>query len=647
MNSGYDQMGKKICRRVIACCILFLSLILGVTIILLPYFQRLSEPAYQDEIQRWVNGMGIGGLFVVLGGQVLQVIIAFIPGEPVELLSGALYGTVGGLVICLAGCMMASTIIFLLTKKFGKRLLYLLFSEDKLQNWRWLHESQKNDMVTFILFFIPGTPKDMLTYIVGMTEMRVEKFICISTLARIPSILSSTMIGAAMRQGEWEMSLIVFFITGIVGILGIGFENKIIYLCYKLTKHENKNNTKSECLDFVEATNRNRVYPVMYCRMQIKGRLDVGRLKNAVNLSSQYVPEILYPYDFGHDCFVNQGLCSDCAIVITNQNIELDLRWDLSKDTQIKIFICQDNLETTITFGMSHILADGEGFLQYLYLLSSLYNENYQNSPIQNHRKISTILKGIYVTPPTEQTKNGKKFVMSPLRYDSSGTQYFCLNSIIAETDLEAIHTKAKNCGATLNDVFMTAYACVIARLQNIDKVIIPCPADLRKFQPPSDSLTIANMSGIYRMMVVEITPQHTFNSILAQVHIEMELQKSRYHCFAGIRLLNFVYHKIPRQILRLVIKRGYRLFPVTYTNVGVIDSNRLHFKGSNTIYCYLTGTYRLPPDFQLTISTFRNVCTLNCTLIGDAESKTRGHQILEQVKSELLRWRQEKVTTL
>ncbi|MFA9463078.1 MAG: VTT domain-containing protein [Velocimicrobium sp.] len=635
-------MEKQTRRRVIAYCILFLFLIFVVTIILLPYFQRLSEPAYQAQIQRWVNKMGIVGMFALLGGQVLQIIIAFIPGEPVEMLSGALYGAVGGLTICLAGCIMASTIIFTLTKKFGKRLLYLLFSEDKIQTWRWLHESQKNDMVIFILFFIPGTPKDMLTYIVGMTEMSTGKFIGISMLARIPSVLSSTMIGATMRQGEWKMSLIVFFITGIVGVFGIGFKNKIINFCHKIMKRGYQDNTRCECLDFVEAAYRNRVYPVMYCRMQIEGPLDGDRLKNAVNVSSQYVPEVLYTYDSRHDCFVNKGLCSDCAIVITKQNIEFDFWWDLSKDTQIKIFICQEELKTTITFGMSHILTDGEGFLQYLYLLSSLYNEKYPNSQIQNSRKISTILKDIHVKSPTEQTKNGKKFVMSPLLHDSKGTQYFCLNSIIAEAELKAIHTKAKNYGATLNDVFMAAYVYVIAQLQNTDKVIIPCPANLRKFKPPLDSLTIANMTGNYRMIVVEITPQHTFNSILAQIHIEMELQKSHYRCFAGICILDFVYHKVPRSILNFVIKRGYRLLPVTYTNVGVIDRNRLYFKDSNITYCYLTGTYRFPPDFQLSISTFKNVCTLNCTLIGDTETKTKGFQILEQVKSELLRWVQE-----
>mgnify|MGYP002589264205 CR=1 FL=1 len=112
------------------------------------------------------------GLLVVLGIQILQVVIAFIPGEPVEIFSGALYGTVGGLLICLSGCMIASTIIFALSKRYGKPLFYSLFSKEKVQGWKWLQDSRKCSMVTFILFLIPGTPKDMLTYIVGLEIYR-------------------------------------------------------------------------------------------------------------------------------------------------------------------------------------------------------------------------------------------------------------------------------------------------------------------------------------------------------------------------------------------------------------------------------------------------------------------------------------------
>ncbi len=230
-------MEKKTRIRIILYCILFVGLVVGISVLLFPYFRRLSEPDCQVRLQQWVGKMGVKGLFIVLGVQILQVIIAFIPGEPVELLSGALYGTIGGMAICLVGCIFASAIIFALSKRFGKNLLYVLFNEEKVKSWKWLQDSRKCDMVTFILFFIPGTPKDMLTYIVGITEMKIGKFIRISTLARIPSVITSTMIGSTMRHGDWVISLTVFVITGLIGIIGIGFKDRIIQYCRSRTGH--------------------------------------------------------------------------------------------------------------------------------------------------------------------------------------------------------------------------------------------------------------------------------------------------------------------------------------------------------------------------------------------------------------------------
>ena len=196
-------MEKKTRKRVIVYCILFVGLIVGITVVLFPYIERLSDPQSQNDIEALLEKMGVMGFLVVLGIQILQVVIAFIPGEPVEIFSGALYGTVGGLLICLSGCVIASTIIFALSKRYGKPLLYSLFRKKKCRGrGKWLQDSRKCSMVTFILFLIPGTPKDMLTYIVGVTDMSVWKFIGISTFARIPSVLSSTIIGSTMRQGN-------------------------------------------------------------------------------------------------------------------------------------------------------------------------------------------------------------------------------------------------------------------------------------------------------------------------------------------------------------------------------------------------------------------------------------------------------------
>ena len=188
-------------KRVLILGALFVLLVAGLTVFLFPYVQKLRDPQVQLLVETWVRKVGVLGWLAMFGVQMLQVVIAFIPGEPVELIAGALYGAAGGLALCTLGCVTASALIFLLSKRLGKSVLDSLFGAEKVKDWKWLYDSQRMELVTFILFLIPGTPKDMLTYVVGVTNMRVGKFLLISSLARIPSVLSSTMIGSSLRQG--------------------------------------------------------------------------------------------------------------------------------------------------------------------------------------------------------------------------------------------------------------------------------------------------------------------------------------------------------------------------------------------------------------------------------------------------------------
>lgn len=632
-------MEKKNHKRVILYCALFAILVIVLTVILLPYFQQLSDLEEQYNIQKWIGKMGIAGPLVILGLQILQVIVAFIPGELVEILAGALYGAGGGLGICLLGCIAASTVIFNLSKRLGKRFLYFLFGESKVENWKWLQDSQKNNLVIFILFFIPGTPKDMLTYIVGITEMSTAKFIFISTFARIPSVLSSTIIGSAMRQGTWEISLLVFFITGTVGIVGIGFQDWFITLCHKYIKRNVGTTTHCECLDFVEASHRHRVYPLMYCHMDMLGHLDIDCLKQSIALSSEVIPEILYGYDFKKASFVNLGYTADDVVRCNAEQSVSLLRYDLESHPQLQILITQKEKLDHVIVVMSHILADGDGFLQYFYLLAAIYNGRRLDKDIQNLRDISYLLEDIHVLAPTEQSRYHKHLSVIPLRSNKNSNHAFCLTTQISANDMEHIHRRAKQFGATLNDVFITAYARVIAQLQDINTVFLSCPANLRKFHPELHDLTVANMTGVYRKLVVEIPSDASFTAILQQVHLEMELQKSRNRCFAGIKVLNRTFHKVPRPLLGQAIKVTYRLQPVSYSNLGIINHEKLYFKDCTIQSCFFTGTYRFPPDFQLTISTFQNTCTLNCTLLGADDSKRAGQHILELIKQEIINW--------
>ena len=215
-------------RRFIVLLCIFALLTAALGLLFWPVFRELREPAYQEQFRRWIQGLGWKGVCALLGLQALQVVVAVIPGEPVELLAGAAYGALGGLALCLAGSGAASGLIFALVRRFGAPLAQRLISPRSSGRFAFLQNTQKTSLAVFILFLIPGTPKDTLTYLVPLSGMSLSRFLFISSLARVPSVLSSTLMGNAAIRGRWKLLLLVFAAAALTGLAGIVFSDRII-----------------------------------------------------------------------------------------------------------------------------------------------------------------------------------------------------------------------------------------------------------------------------------------------------------------------------------------------------------------------------------------------------------------------------------
>ena len=181
-----------------------------------------------EEFVDYVRSFGWAGFLVMLGIQVLQVFIALIPGEVVEIAAGFAFGAVGGTILCLVGVGIASVIVFLLVKRWGKPLVEVFIPSEKMNQLHFLNEEAKLKNILFLLYFIPGTPKDLLTYFAGLTKIRLGSFLGITLLARIPSIITSTAGGSFISNGDYLHAIVVFAITAIVSISGILIYNQII-----------------------------------------------------------------------------------------------------------------------------------------------------------------------------------------------------------------------------------------------------------------------------------------------------------------------------------------------------------------------------------------------------------------------------------
>ena len=119
-----------------------------------------------------------------------------------------------------------TTIVFLLVKKFGRRIVSAFFTEEKIKRLDNI-KPKKLNYVIFILSWIPGTPKDLLTYFYGLTNVKLTNLLPIVFFARIPSVITSTLAGSQLAEMNYKVSIIVFIVSGILGLIGIFLYNKI------------------------------------------------------------------------------------------------------------------------------------------------------------------------------------------------------------------------------------------------------------------------------------------------------------------------------------------------------------------------------------------------------------------------------------
>ena len=203
-----------------------LCLILGV--LCLPVLRSLFSPDFREWLIQWVEQLGMWGVVGLFAIQVLQIVAAFIPGEPVELVAGTMYGAWGGLALCLAGILAGSLMVFTVIRRKGKAALEKSGYADAIRKYEFVRNEKKLETIIFLLYLIPGTPKDSLVYVCALTDIPLGRFLLLSTVARIPSVVSSTLAGASFASGNIGLTLGIFFFTGLIGLAGIWYHNRLL-----------------------------------------------------------------------------------------------------------------------------------------------------------------------------------------------------------------------------------------------------------------------------------------------------------------------------------------------------------------------------------------------------------------------------------
>lgn len=189
-----------------------------------PMIRLAREP---EAFRLWVEQFGVLGKLIFVLMVFIQVLVALIPGEPVELAAGYAFGFWEGTLLSMIGIVLGSAVIFLLVRKFGVKLVEVFFANKEIKQLNFLKNNKKTAVIAFLLMLIPGTPKDLLSYFAGLTNLKLGQWLLIVTVARIPSLVTSTGTGAAAGDKNYLLAGIMLAITAVISLVGIIYYRRL------------------------------------------------------------------------------------------------------------------------------------------------------------------------------------------------------------------------------------------------------------------------------------------------------------------------------------------------------------------------------------------------------------------------------------
>lgn len=203
--------------------------VLGIIVALAwPAISDIFEEGGLELLIQRMHEAGPLGVLILLGLQLLQVIVAFIPGEVTQVAAGMLYGPFGGTLVILLGVVIASGIVFQLVHLLGAPFVRAMVSDEFLDKFRNFEKTGKLNIIVFLLFLIPGLPKDVFTYVVGLTDMKLGTFLTLSTVARVPGVFVSAFAASSIMEGDYVLSAVMFGVLAVLAALGVIFRDKIM-----------------------------------------------------------------------------------------------------------------------------------------------------------------------------------------------------------------------------------------------------------------------------------------------------------------------------------------------------------------------------------------------------------------------------------
>ena len=168
------------------------------------------------ELLKQYRGMAA---LILIGIQILQVIICILPGQPIQFAASYLFGILIGYLISVTGAVIGAGIAFGLAKVLGQDALELIFGREKVTDYQCKLNSGKGLTAVLLIYLIPGIPKDLTSYVAGISGMKLRSFLLLSTIGRSPAMIGSLLFGFFLSKGNYPAVAILCAVVGLICLL--------------------------------------------------------------------------------------------------------------------------------------------------------------------------------------------------------------------------------------------------------------------------------------------------------------------------------------------------------------------------------------------------------------------------------------------
>jgi len=198
---------------------IILPLVIALGFFLVFHFDLHGLFLNQDRFQEYIYSFGPYSVFIFILVQVLQVLVSPLPGDVTGLIGGYLYGAAMGTLYSTVGLVIGSVVAFYLARLLGRPFVERFVKPSVIGKYNHFLE-HKGLFISFLLFLIPGFPKDTLCYILGLSHMKTGNFLVISTCGRLLGTILLSIQGTSVRAHQDTVFFVMLGIMTVIALFG-------------------------------------------------------------------------------------------------------------------------------------------------------------------------------------------------------------------------------------------------------------------------------------------------------------------------------------------------------------------------------------------------------------------------------------------